>query len=184
MEQYPQAYVDFLVHFHGDRDFFECHEVLEEYWKEAGAHPLADAYVGLIQLAVGLYHQRRGNLAGAVKMLSGSLSYLEQMPKDKLGLDPELVRAMIEQRLHEVESSVASYQDLDLPINDLDLLEECRAECQARGLEWGKSSDLSDKHLLDKHKLRDRSNVIRERARQLECRKLCRGEDGYGEAKR
>ncbi|MVP00450.1 DUF309 domain-containing protein [Paenibacillus lutrae] len=179
MEQYPQAYIDFLIHFHGDRDFFECHEVLEEYWKEAGAHPLADAYVGLIQLAVGLYHQRRGNLAGAAKMLRSSLDYLEQMPVDKLGLDPELLQALIGQRLHEVESGGFSYIDLNLPIRNLKLLKASQTECQERGLEWGKSSDLSDKHLLDKHKLRDRSDVIRERARQLESRKLRRGEDGY-----
>ena len=31
---YSQAYIDYLVHFHGDRDYFECHELLEEHWKK------------------------------------------------------------------------------------------------------------------------------------------------------
>ncbi len=31
---YPNAYLDYLVYFHGHRDYFECHEVLEEYWKK------------------------------------------------------------------------------------------------------------------------------------------------------
>ena len=28
--EFPLKYIDFLVHFHGDRDYFECHEILEE----------------------------------------------------------------------------------------------------------------------------------------------------------
>ena len=31
---YPEAYIEYLMYFHGNRDYFECHEVLEEYWKE------------------------------------------------------------------------------------------------------------------------------------------------------
>ncbi|PAD68333.1 hypothetical protein CHH83_14265, partial [Bacillus sp. 7586-K] len=31
---YDQEYIDFLVHFHCDRDYFECHEILEEHWKK------------------------------------------------------------------------------------------------------------------------------------------------------
>ena len=30
---YPTEYIQFLIHFHGDYDYFECHEILEEYWK-------------------------------------------------------------------------------------------------------------------------------------------------------
>ena len=50
-EAYPEAYIDFLVHFHGDRDWFECHERLEEYWKEHPDDPKSDTWVGLIQVA-------------------------------------------------------------------------------------------------------------------------------------
>ncbi|MEH7501602.1 DUF309 domain-containing protein, partial [Neobacillus drentensis] len=28
---YPTEYIQFLAHFHGDRDYFECHELLEDY---------------------------------------------------------------------------------------------------------------------------------------------------------
>lgn len=37
---YPEAYVAFLHEFHTTRDYFECHEILEEYWKE---DPLSSA---------------------------------------------------------------------------------------------------------------------------------------------
>ncbi|MFZ3196347.1 MAG: DUF309 domain-containing protein, partial [Bacillus mycoides] len=26
---YPTEYIQFLIHFHGDYDYFECHEILE-----------------------------------------------------------------------------------------------------------------------------------------------------------
>lgn len=51
---YPQAYIEYLEYYHGARDYFECHEVLEEYWKENPSSPLSAAWVGLIQLAVAM----------------------------------------------------------------------------------------------------------------------------------
>lgn len=37
---YPAEYLEYLVYFHADRDYFECHEILEEYWKEQGMNNL------------------------------------------------------------------------------------------------------------------------------------------------
>lgn len=31
---YPEAYIEYLAEFHGSRDYFECHELLEEHWKK------------------------------------------------------------------------------------------------------------------------------------------------------
>ena len=31
---YNPLFVKFIVYFNENQDFFECHEVLEEYWKE------------------------------------------------------------------------------------------------------------------------------------------------------
>ena len=59
---FPQKYIEYLVHFHGDRDYFECHEILEEYWKKIDNGNKESIWVGLIQLAVANYHHRRKNL--------------------------------------------------------------------------------------------------------------------------
>lgn len=174
MERYPQEVVDYLVHFHGDRDFFECHEILEEYWKEKPDHPYADTLVGLIQVAVGLYHQRRGNKAGAVKMLGSSLSYLNEEHLKGLGLAGEELVARVRQRVRETELDAVPYADLDLPVEDPLLLEACKGQCARLGFAWGAVSDGSNPMLIDRHKLRDRSDVVEERARQLEARKLRR----------
>ncbi|EGL81670.1 protein of unknown function DUF309 [Caldalkalibacillus thermarum TA2.A1] len=159
---YPKAYVDYLVHFHGSRDYFECHEVLEEYWK---SQPHREkVWVGLIQLAVGLYHHRRGNFNGAAKMLASARQILgkEKAAVQKLGLDPSTLLKQISERLNDVQQRKA-YTSLNLPITDHQLLQHCRQICQEKNLTWGKGSDPDNALLIHKHKLRDRSDVIRER---------------------
>jgi predicted metal-dependent hydrolase len=77
-------YLAFIAHFNGDRDYFECHEVMEELWLEESRSPLLQ---GLLQAAVGLYHWDNGNLSGAVKLMSAALSKLVHYGDYVLGLD-------------------------------------------------------------------------------------------------
>jgi predicted metal-dependent hydrolase len=56
------------VQLFNNREFFECHEALEEIWMpERGARRLF--LQGLIHLAVGFHHSQRGNSAGASRQL-------------------------------------------------------------------------------------------------------------------
>ena len=58
-----------------NREFFECHEVLEEEWTpERGARRLF--LQSLIHMAVGLYHAERGNPTGAIRQLRKGLRKL------------------------------------------------------------------------------------------------------------
>ena len=58
-----------------NREFFECHEVLEEEWTpETGARRLF--LQSLIHMAVGFYHAQRGNRVGAVRQLRKGLKKL------------------------------------------------------------------------------------------------------------
>ena len=60
-----------------NREFFECHEVLEEEWTpETGARRLF--LQSLIHVAVGLYHAERGNRIGAIRQFRKGLRKLEQ----------------------------------------------------------------------------------------------------------
>jgi predicted metal-dependent hydrolase len=57
------------------REFFECHEVLEEAWTpERGPRRLF--LQSLIHLAVAFHHHRRGNPAGAIRQLRKGLRKL------------------------------------------------------------------------------------------------------------
>ncbi|WP_133174958.1 DUF309 domain-containing protein, partial [Heyndrickxia sporothermodurans] len=72
----PEAYIEYLVHFHGDRDYFECHELLEEHWKLTDIKNRHSVWVGLIQLAVSQYHYRRSNIVGAIRLMKKALNNL------------------------------------------------------------------------------------------------------------
>ncbi|TDF99533.1 DUF309 domain-containing protein [Paenibacillus piri] len=169
MSTYPQAYIDYLIYFHADRDFFECHEVMEQYWKEHPGDPLSRAYVGCIQVAVSMYHQRRGNVAGALKMLQSALLLFSDPDLAQLGIQPDEFRARLTERLAQLEGPNFQYTDLNIPLADPRLIERCTKECEAKGRGWQRPSDLTDTYLIHKHTLRDRSPVIeeRERSRQL-----------------
>jgi uncharacterized protein len=175
MEHYPKAYMEYLIHFHGERDYFECHEVLEEYWKEHPNGPFSRAYVGLIQIAVGLYHHRRGNVAGAVKMLQSALEGFSAEQVKQLGLDNVKLRNEITLRLEQLNAGNTVYSDIDLPFIDEALQEHCKQECLRRGGSWCLASDISNPNLIHKHTLRDRTEVIQERLRQKQLRQLRKG---------
>ncbi|WP_134699128.1 DUF309 domain-containing protein [Ammoniphilus sp. YIM 78166] len=170
---YPQEYIRYLVHFHGDRDFFECHEILEEYWKSQ--EPRSDIWVALIQLAVGLYHHRRGNLVGAKKMIESHLNRLDPRDCGQLGLDYQQLTELVRDRLDEIALE-RPYRELNLPLVDSELLARCQAECKKRGFEWqGESS--TDPELVHRHSLRDRSDVIQAREMERLKRQKARKED-------
>jgi predicted metal-dependent hydrolase len=57
------------------REWFECHETMEELWIGAEGE-VRDFYQGLIQIAVALHHWRNGNFGGAVSLLKGGAGYL------------------------------------------------------------------------------------------------------------
>ncbi|TYS68337.1 DUF309 domain-containing protein [Sutcliffiella horikoshii] len=169
---YPKAYLDYLYHFHCDRDYFECHEVLEEYWKEKDASEREVHWVGLIQIAVGLYHQRRGNYNGALRMLQNASRIIgnESAAINALGLDSGRLVGLLNERLEDVKKQ-EPYMSMNLPIVDPDLQLSCDAMATSGGKVWGAASDLLDGSLVNRHTLRDRSDVIAERQRQLELRK-------------
>jgi predicted metal-dependent hydrolase len=158
----------YLVHFHGDRDYFECHEILEEYWKMHDSGNKESIWVGLIQLAVSCYHHRRNNFQGAKKTLNKALTVFlkEKAQINSLGLDEPMLISLVTERLKVIEQKKA-YQSFNIPINDRSLLECCMKECHILNLDWGQCSDLKNIHLIDRHKLRDRTDVIEERESAL-----------------
>lgn len=160
---YHQAYIQFLIHFHTDRDYFECHEILEDYWKE-DTPPFRKKYlVGLIQVAVGMYHYRRGNLIGAKRVLNHSIKIIINEFEDltKLGIIvPELLDILYLQ-LEQIELN-KPYYSFNIPLNQ-SLFEYC----SQNQLNFGQQSDMSNTFLIHKHKLRDRTEIIQIRNSKL-----------------
>ncbi|MFB9330489.1 DUF309 domain-containing protein [Paenibacillus aurantiacus] len=166
--RYPWAYVQYLVEFHATRDYFECHELLEDHWKSHPGDPLAEVWVGLIQLAVGSYHHRRGNLAGAVKMFAQAKRRLNAESLDGLGLDGDRSMIRIIERCDAAEAGEA-FEDVELPIHDEWLKGECDRITRREGLVWGAPS-RREEALTDRHRLRDRTDVLAAREAALKAR--------------
>ncbi|MBM7584408.1 putative metal-dependent hydrolase [Bacillus pakistanensis] len=170
---YPDEYIQFLIHFHGDRDYFECHEVLEEYWKRVDRGNRESIWVGLIQLAVALYHYRRGNIKGAYRTLTKSLAILSSKPKtlNQIGLDEKMVINQVKELRLSIEKELP-YVSINLAIVDQDLINLCQNKCTENGYTWCNKSDLLNTDLINRHSLRDRTDVITARKKALELKKI------------
>lgn len=197
---YPQAYIDYLVHLHAGRDFFECHEILEDYWREEQNPDLKKLWHGMIQIAVALYHERRGNVSGALKVLQRALKHVDYPDLDRIGIDGEELLLQLNERkqkwLSEAEDSrevksdgsagqgtkptgaheqrervKREYTDLNMSFLDTSLKRQCIDRCRELGLVWGSLSDMRDDALINKHLHRDRTGVEEERHAEIERRK-------------
>ncbi|KEK25993.1 DUF309 domain-containing protein [Bacillus gaemokensis] len=169
---YPTAYIQFLTHFHGDYDYFECHEVLEEYWKLKPRGMRDNYWVGFIQIAVSLYHQRRLNWNGAAKMMKSAITILEKEQDSvyKLGLDYQELLSLLKKQLQSIQIK-ESFTPIFLPILDISLENTCIKLCTERGLSWKNAQSFPNEYIVHKHTLRNRSDVIFERNEQLKKRK-------------
>ncbi|WP_223069634.1 DUF309 domain-containing protein [Paenibacillus caui] len=115
--------VAFLIYFNRDRDYFECHEAMEELWLSKGSEPL---YKGLLQVAVGLFHFRAGNVVGSLKMLRSAADKLAPYPSDSLGIDFERLKREVIQYVKQLEQHCEEpfpYYDLSIHIVDPRLAE-------------------------------------------------------------
>lgn len=96
-------------------------EQRKEYW------------VGFIQLAVALYHQRRGNGKGAKRLMSNSLHLLEanRSVLSNLGLDDEAFLKLL-RMLKKKMAEDMPYESVMLPIKDEALLSLCQEMAQKK----------------------------------------------------
>lgn len=168
---YPKEYIDYLIHFHGDRDYFECHEILEDYWKSVDPRNKHSIWVGLILLAVSNYHQRRENREGAIRTLSKSINIIKMNTHqlDCLGIDREIFLSDLEVRLKNLTDG-NKYSSYIFPIIDQSLISLCKKKCLEAGINWCEDSDLTNEQLIHRHSLRDRSQVIHDRFLSLKIK--------------
>ncbi|NKE04945.1 DUF309 domain-containing protein [Mesobacillus selenatarsenatis] len=172
MIKYPISYIQYLAHFHGDRDYFECHEILEEYWKATDAGNKKSIWVALILLAVSNYHHRRKNFSGALRTLDKSLEIFsnDKDAVNQLGIDPDLLSGTLRKRKENLLNKIP-YTSFNLPLVDKELERLCLEECRQNGFTWGTGSNLENFDLIHRHSQRDRSDVITDRQMALEDRK-------------
>lgn len=116
--EYDPLFIQFLYDFNHTRDYFECHESLEELWLEEAKDPL---YQGLLQVAVALYHHRNENFSGATKLMRSALEKLKRYPDEILGINLEKVRSDSLVYLTKLEGNDAepfTHEPFDIEITD------------------------------------------------------------------
>ncbi|MEK4424717.1 DUF309 domain-containing protein [Solibacillus sp. FSL K6-1523] len=147
-------FVDYCSYFNGNEDYFECHEVLEEYWKEIAPGEKQHPLVGYVQLATGLYHWRRGNFVGASRILQKAMTIFEK--NDPSHFYEYLNMSDLLEQMHNSLQLIQEAQHFvafKLPIvNDgLQLLVSQKITSLP---------PLSTQFIMNKHMLRDRSDIL------------------------
>jgi predicted metal-dependent hydrolase len=67
-------------------EFYDCHDILEALWMEAG-EPERSFYQGILQIAVACYHYGNRNFRGAMILFGEGMKRLRAYPPQSYGLD-------------------------------------------------------------------------------------------------
>lgn len=173
---YPDAYIEYLAEFYGSRDFFECHEIMEAYWKRQTGTRYTGSWLVFIRIAVACYHARRGNWAGARKMMAKASSETDPELMDELGMDGAALSALLRDTSAEwLCSERPKYRDLELPIADESLAEAARQSCLAKGWTWRTPLETVPADVVHRHLTRDRAPVVEARRLSAERKQEARG---------
>ncbi|WP_277585478.1 DUF309 domain-containing protein [Psychrobacillus antarcticus] len=157
------SFVAFLKQFNETFDYFECHELLEDYWKEVSPRNKHHALTSLILLATSMYHWRRGNFTGAIKTMESSLKRMEAT-QDSPFFENFDYKKLTENMEFALESMINSqkFQGFTIAITNPTL------QSLVNQLPLETNVDLH--FLIHKHMLRDRSEILEEREREKKKR--------------
>lgn len=155
-------YNEFII----KQDYFECHEIMEDSWKSKENFNKNLDEVFFIQVSTAEYHYRRNNPYGAKKIYRRAVNRLNKMPIDykKYGLKSE-IKSLIESRLHNID--YVNFKPLQLPLTD-DMYRSLHSFAMPDVSLEEFFSYISHLHktnimLVEKHRLRDRSEIIKVR---------------------
>lgn len=154
-------FVEYCTYFNGNEDYFECHEVLEEYWKEISPGDKHHPLVGYVQLATGLYHWRRGNTIGAKRILQKAQHIFTTQNTSTFFdyIEWAQLCTSVKEVLRKIDNDEA-FQPFRLIISN-DELE------QLVYLKITELPTIDENYLCHKHMLRDRSDILEARAEKI-----------------
>ncbi|GKV65642.1 MULTISPECIES: DUF309 domain-containing protein [Sporosarcina] len=157
---YHPLFLQFIVYFNDNQDYFECHEVLEEYWKTQDGFSKDHPLTAYILLATGMYHWRRGNVTGASRTMNKASQRFRQIPAK---FDVYYDEVAVDEVLHHIQNSLNRMQSgtcftaFPLPVSP---------ELQAAAETARPSLLLLPKNsasVIHKHMQRDRSDILLQR---------------------
>jgi len=154
-------FLNFIVYFNRNQDYFECHEVLEEYWKSIPDYSKDHPLTAFILLSTGLYHWRRGNVEGAyrtlVKAENRMLLFQKVFTED---IDYRQLVQNIQRSIEKLQNE-ESFSPFRILLTS-EVLERSVEEMAAKMELLPTDSDA----VIHKHMLRDRSDILAEREKK------------------
>lgn len=153
------------------QDYFECHEIIEEAWKDKEIFTKEDAEVFIVLIVTGEYHYRRDNLVGASTSYKRALKLHDKHRYDLalFGFTEDFM-PMIENRFKHLAE--LSFTPLHYPVQKwvyealYEIYKDDYESYSAFTLEILKRFE-KDASIIDKHRLRDREDVIEARLEAL-----------------
>jgi len=112
---YDDRYLEYVELFN-ERDFYDCHEVLEDLWLDNDG-PDRRFYQGLIHLASAFLLLLRGKLNGSRARFASTIVYLSEYPEHFHGLDVSDLKTNASFWLNELnQSAQTTYRESQVPI--------------------------------------------------------------------
>ncbi|MDS9470784.1 DUF309 domain-containing protein [Sporosarcina pasteurii] len=156
---YHPYFVKFIVYFNKNQDFFECHEVLEEYWNTFPGRTKEHPLTGYILLSTGLYHWRRGNRIGALRTLKKAKDKFNIISERYIdyteGIDFPSLYSHVKKSIDEIERE-QPFASFSISVTSPKLHALVEAEEPLMKL-----LPLESDAIIHKHILRDRTEIIR-----------------------
>lgn len=149
-------FLQFILYFNEQQDYFECHEVLEEYWKSVSPNDKSHALTAWILLSTGMYHWRRNNTIGAKRSLEKAQIRFTLDPESEYysGIDIEDMHLKLKNSIDLVSKS-KEFKPFTLSI----LSDELNQRVQKQQMPLALIGD----ELIHKHMRRDRSEILKAR---------------------
>jgi predicted metal-dependent hydrolase len=143
-----KRWILYLYEFHVTRDYYICHDYLEEWWFEIDK-PKHHLLGGFIQLAVGMYHYRRGSNNAARGLFEKALSkFIDNA--DKL-IEYQVELSIIDDVRKLIDSDIDNaFVDYNIPISK-SLVQTVKAIAKSNNREMYQRSNLEDDQLINKH---------------------------------
>ncbi|WP_418963934.1 DUF309 domain-containing protein [Cetobacterium sp.] len=113
-----EKYFEFIDTFQNQRDFFKCHEILEEIWiEETKCETRKHLSINLLLISVGLYHWRNKNFKGAIQVFENSLNNYDEvsMEMESIGIDSKLLKKIVLDIVDNLKNK-QDYREVFLPI--------------------------------------------------------------------
>lgn len=154
----------FIVYFNENQDYFECHEVLEDYWKSISGYTKEHPLTAFILLSTGLYHWRRGNLNGAYRTLIKAEKKMLDFPKYDVRFVEEIDYNLLLNNTNEAIECVKrgeSFSPFKIHLRSAILHSIVRETISTISLLPNESDAVIHKHML-----RDRSDILAEREKK------------------